>query len=368
MSLRALAWIVATLLSGCAAFPSQVSNPEGGPAIPAIKNVSDAKSKAKAFADTWRQAKTDLLLERDVLNNSQFALAIAGAYNTARQALTPAKWALAGAGGVGLVLDRYQVEAQALAYGQGAAAMDCLGSRISEVPNTFWSKFDPMTGEFMMNVKDIPDGEGDDVVQAYETLQGSLVAVQMELSDVSAKVNATVGSKALKVPDAADIKKAVQDEQNSAHKSDEQAKKLAGGPVSQSDVDAMSALDRSDADLTAQVASLAESFQTLAAKNPAAALRAQADFARATVMRHQSPTLRATPSAAQLEMEDLLRQRAETEALIRNIRAQRSRLASTSIRLLVSRTAVAGVPEPSRQAIKLALQLPKAMKACSAGL
>jgi hypothetical protein len=368
MSLRVLAWIVAILLSGCAALPSQVSNPPGGAAIPAIKSVSDATNNAKAFADTWRKAKTELLLERDVLNNSQFALAVAGAYHTARRALTPAKWSLAGAGGVGLVLDRYQVEAQALAYGQGAAAMECLGARVSEVPNTFWSKFDPTTGEFTMDLKDIPAGEGDDLAQAYETLQGSLIAVQNELTDVSAKVNSNVSSKALKVPDAGDIKKAVQDEQNAAQKSDEQAKKLAGGPVPQSDLDAMSALDRFDADLTAQVASLAESFQTLAARNPAAARNAQAEFARATLTRNQPPTLRATPSAAQLEMEDLLRQRGETEALIRNIRAQKSRLAASNIRLLVSRTTIKGVPEPSKQAIKLALQLPKAMKACSAGL
>ncbi|MGM9488219.1 hypothetical protein [Ideonella sp. YS5] len=77
--------------------------------IPTVTDGLKAAQLAGVFAQTWREANRELLLERDLLNNGQFGFALGAAYNTVKQNLTAAKWAFAGAGGPGLVLDRYQI-------------------------------------------------------------------------------------------------------------------------------------------------------------------------------------------------------------------------------------------------------------------
>ena len=150
----------ASSLAGCAAFPSIVTMPTGvqsrtAPYEPELAKVQQyagvypvevdgqrLMDQAGLYAATWRKAATELLVQRDLANNAQFGATIAGVYDTARSSLRAAKWWLAGAAGIGLVEERYQIEAQALQYANAAAAMECVRTEVSAVPGSLWSEFD----------------------------------------------------------------------------------------------------------------------------------------------------------------------------------------------------------------------------------
>lgn len=235
MRTRLACMAMGTLLAGCSALPSLVQGPKPAelntPAaalattsnsfdVPTIKKGGDAAAIAGLYARKWRDAARERLVERDVLNNTQFGLVVGGAVSAAKNSLTTAKWLLAGAGGTGLVSDRYQVEAQGIAYKQGAEAMECMRNEVNLVPSSIWSQYGA-DGELLG--QGLNDGTDAKVNETKEALEVLLRVIHDRLSQATNKLYENVSSKSLRVPKADDIAKAVSDQQRTSAESGDKA-------------------------------------------------------------------------------------------------------------------------------------------------
>ena len=343
------------LLAGCGAFPSQVRNPsttamndpakflatgdDGGPAVPSVKDGLLAAKQAEVFARTWRTAGQELLLARDTLNNAQFGLVVAGVYNTVRNAMPAGKWALAGAGGVAVVADRYQIEAQATAYRQGAEVMECVRYALEMVPTTVWRQYDA-NGMLQMNVSGLQGAGIEKAQEAYDSLTTLLPAVYNTMSSVSNRVFDNVSSKTLRVPKGDDIVKAVQDQQMAAKEADDKAKALYRASRSGANTPA------DDAELQ----QLQHDLETVKDQER-----------RVSSLQSQSRE-RVLPGDA--DVSALSRLQADTSS--RKALIQRRIAAIQGQGALVA--AKAGEAFPSKPAIEMALKLPATLKTCEAHL
>lgn len=372
----------AALLVGCAAFPSQVQNPpattlsnpttflatgDGGSSVPTVTNPLLAAKQAEAFARIWRAASKELGFERDVLNNGQFGLVVAGVYNTVRNSMPAGKWGLAGAGGVGLLADRYQIEAQALAYRQGAEVMECVRASIEMVPKTVWDQYDTASGELQMDASNLQGVGIEKAQEAYESLTTLLPAIYTSMSTISSAVSDNVSSKTVRVPKADDIANAVKAQQLTAKDAEEKAKALqqASQPGANTEAanEQLQALQKS--------AALAEEDVRRADRNIAAITQAQ------PILKSTSQRIAAEKAKLKSKPVDLT----AFEVAEGSLNEQRS-LKATAIEAklraddlivnLVNRPAlvVAKVSTsfPSKPAIELALKLPTALKTCEAKL
>jgi hypothetical protein len=215
--------LAAALLAGCGAFPSQVKkvpipDEHGAYNLSEVKEyigVSPLEHDQKRllnqtalYAGTWNKAASDLRLERDIGNNGQFIMTLAGAYNVARSRLTPGKWWLAGAGGTGLILDRYQIDIQATHYEQAADAMLCARAAIADVSETFWKIYDE-NGQISAVLSDIPPEATDDRGVGYETLSDLFLTINTKLGVIASRLRKNLNSDKLKPPSADEITKAV---------------------------------------------------------------------------------------------------------------------------------------------------------------
>lgn len=367
----------AVLLAGCGAFPSQVQNPstatmtdpaaflatsDGGASVPTVKDGLLAAKRAEAFARTWRNANKELLLARDSLNNAQFGLVVAGVYNTVRNSMPAGKWALAGAGGVGVVADRYQIEAQATAYRQGAEVMECVRSSIEMVPASIWAQYDS-TGLLQMDVTNLQGAGIEKAQEAYDSLTTLLPSIFSTMSNISNKVFDNVSSKVLRVPKADDIVKAVQEQQMSAKDSSDKAKALyqASKPGANTDAaeeelrelqnDLELAKDREHR-TESSIAALTQAYPVLKSNSAdiAAAKAKSKDRAALQIAESDLSTLRSQQATATTRRSSLQGQ----------ITAIKSRTALVTQKV--------GTSFPSKPAIELALKLPAALKACEANL
>lgn len=216
--------VFAVLLGGCAALPSQIELPDTtkvkdgttaydlstvGPYMGVYPRESERGrllDQAGLYAGTWRKAARERRLERDIGSNAQFAMAVAGAYNVARSRLTPGKWWLAGAGGLGLVQDKYKVESQALHYSQAADAMECVRASVADVPPLLWLAYD--NGELLAAVSDLPANLDPDLEKAHATLSTLFLTINEKMSDIVHRLETHLESDKLSVPKADEIKKA----------------------------------------------------------------------------------------------------------------------------------------------------------------
>lgn len=220
--------VFAVLLGGCSAFPSQVELPDttrvkDGTTAYDLSDVGPYTGvfpreferlrlldQAGLYAGTWRKAARERRLERDIGANAQFGMAVAGAYNVARSRVAPGKWWLAGAGGLGLVQDKYKVEAQALHYSQAADAMECVRASIADVPPALWLAYDK--GELLAAVSDLPADVDPDLERAHSTLSTLFLTINERMSEILHRLEAHLESDKLSVPKADEIKKAATDQ------------------------------------------------------------------------------------------------------------------------------------------------------------
>ncbi|MGM9490384.1 hypothetical protein [Ideonella sp. YS5] len=364
-------WLPALLISGCAALPSQVKFPEGSAklkpadalqadvedsAIPRITSAEFGANQAELFARTWRQADRHLLLERDVLNNGQFGMVVSGAYNTVKGNLTAAKWALAGAGGTGLVLDRYQVEAQALAYRQGAQSMDCVRREIEAVPKSIWGQF--VSGDFAMNADKLNDAIGEDKAKdAYDALSRLLVDIHDVLSEIANKVYENVSSKAVRIPKADDIVNAVKDQQLS--QADTKLKAAAFAQARAGGTDSLERIRRLQASV--------DENQRAMGPLQAEVQRFQTRDADAVALASGTVVPKAgKPISAELKqrVDAYVRLQEELRAKVTYHQELTRQLQAVSGGLTPLVTAARGKAFPSTNAIEAALRLPGQMKTC----
>lgn len=372
----------AALLAGCAAFPSQVQNPpattlsnptallatgDGGSSVPTVTNPLLAAKQAEAFARTWRAASKGLGFERDVLNNGQFGLVVAGVYNTVRNSMPAGKWGLAGAGGVGLLADRYQIEAQALAYRQGAEVMECVRASIEMIPKTVWDQYDPTSGLLQMDATNLQGVGIEKAQEAYESLTTLLPAIYTSMSTISNAVSDNVSSKTVRVPKADDIANAVKAQQLMAKDAEDKATALQRASQPGANTEAV----KEQLQVLQKSAALAEEDVRRADRNIAAITQAQ------PVLKSTSQHIAAEKAKLKSKPADL----AAFEVAQSSLNEQRSLKASAIeekrrvddlIVDLVNRRAlvVAKVSTsfPSKPAIELALKLPTALKTCEAKL
>lgn len=216
--------VIAVVLAGCAAFPSQMELPDttkfkDGTTAYDLSTVGQYTGvypresergrlldQTGLYAGTWRKAARERRLERDLGSNAQFAMAVAGAYNVARSRVTPGKWWLAGAGGLGLVQDKYKVESQALHYSQAADAMECVRASVADVPPALWQAYD--NGELLVAVSDLPTDLDSDLEKAHALLSTLFLTVNEKMSEIVHRLEAHLESDKLSVPKADEIKKA----------------------------------------------------------------------------------------------------------------------------------------------------------------
>lgn len=372
----------AALLAGCAAFPSQVQNPpaaalsnpttflasgDGGSSIPTVTNPLLAAKQAETFARTWRAASRELGFERDALNNSQFGLVVAGVYNTVRNSMPAGKWALAGAGGVGLLADRYQIEAQALAYKQGAEVMECVRSSIEMVPKTVWDQYDTTSGLLQMDVTNLQGAGIEKAQEAYDSMTTLLPAIFTSMSTISNKVSDNVSSKTVRVPKADDIANAVKAQQLTAKDAEDKAKALQQASQTGANTEAaaqtLQVLQRSAAAAEEDVRRADQNIATITESQP--------------VLKATSQHIAAEKAKLQAKPADL----AAFERVVTSLKDQRNLKAAAIAEKLrvddliievVNRPplvmAKAATTFPSKPAIELALKLPAALKACEANL
>ena len=366
------------LLAGCAAFPSQVKNPpaatmndptaflatsDGDSSVPTVKDGPMAAKRAEAFARTWRIADKELLFARDLLNNGQFGLVVAGVYNTVRNSMPAGKWALAGAGGIGLLADRYQIEAQALSYRQGAEVMECVRTAIEMVPATVWSQYDSSSGLLQMDVTKL-EGLGIEKAQeAYESLTTLFPTIYTTMANITNKVSDNVSSKTVRVPKADDIVQAAEAQKMAAKDADDKAKALHQASKSGANTPAVNQeLQDLQHDLElarGREASASRSISALTDAHPVFKLN-PADIASAKAKSKDR-------AAFQIAESDLGTLRSQRDAAI----AEKAHFVAR-IDSINRRTALvfpkAGQPFPSKPAIELALKLPTTLSACEAKL
>jgi len=365
-----------TLLAGCSAFPSQVQNPtaadkqnpsvflaksSSGPSVPTTKSGPEAAKQAEVFARTWRSANQELLLERDLVNNAQFGLLVAGVYNTVRNSMPAGKWALAGAGGVGLLLDRYQTEAQALAYRQGADAMECVRTSVELVPSSLWAQYDA-DGLLAIQTTQLEGAGIEKAQEAIDSLSTLLLTIHATLSNVVNKVYENVSSKAVRVPKADDIVKAVEAQKLSAPDSDKKALALSlaskTGANSESAVEELRQL-QADLDLvTNDEIKTNQRIADLRQANPALMSDSPAAVAGGKKPRNTAQTSPGAAVVARLTEQALLAQD-ERKKITQKIASIKGRAA-----LVASKSG----PFPAKPAIEMALQLPSSLRACEAKL
>jgi hypothetical protein len=235
---------IAVGLYGCGTYPSRVALPDShsvkdGDYAPDLSKISkdlgiypletDHKKvldQASLYVGTWRGASRELLTERDTASNLQFASMIAAAYQAVRGNTRSAKWYVAGAGGLGLLQDRYHIEAHALLYRHAADAMQCLRTAIATVPEPLWIAYDEKTGDFRLSTAETTSVLDEDGTQAADVLSILFRTINGKMTEIVRRLVEGMESDKVVVPSASEITAAVTKDMQTQPKADRGAVNL----------------------------------------------------------------------------------------------------------------------------------------------
>ena len=118
--------------------------------------------------------------------------------------------------------DKYQIEAQALAYDQGAAAMECVRSEVAAIPEVFWPIY--KDGALLISTDDVKGQK--DAQAAYDTLKVLWRTVNMKMGTIANRVRSNVSAKRINVPTVEQVTAAVTAKQQQQPQADSNGKAL----------------------------------------------------------------------------------------------------------------------------------------------
>ncbi|MEP7101216.1 MAG: hypothetical protein ABI781_11950 [Burkholderiales bacterium] len=187
------------------------------------------RAQIKAYRKAWSDREALLRKEGGVTSNLQFLGILTAGYAALSSNVRLGKTGMGVAGLSSLYSSHYEIEVQATNYRIAADAMQCMFSKVTAVPDSFWDATYRKNGEVRPSTEDFDEMLDDDAKAALASLPSLNATIHGRIQEIAHRLSEAQRKVQLATPTVADVTKAVSAEVAATAKAEKVGKKLTDG-------------------------------------------------------------------------------------------------------------------------------------------